>query len=599
MDLNFNNLSTDSNGRLRFSGITSGIDTQGLVDSIIKSKRIVATQIEDKISVNETRVTAYNELKTLSANFAAQLDLLRNPSGYQANDIFESKVGFAESQSTSGAPSGHVPSAASAILGISMTNQADASSHVVEVVQTAKANQVRSDMFSSKTDSLSSLGFTTGSLEINGQTVNVGSNDSLLDLRDKINGSTDMNVSASIVSVSSTEHYLVLTSKDTGVDNAITFGTSTQAVHNSLGLTATGTDTAKTQIQEAKNAIIRVDNLGVDIERPSNAIDDVLEGITLDLYKAEANTEIAIDVEADLSSIKTTISDFVDSYNALKDFISDQNSQVVREEGGEEEYGVLYGDTTMRQISQKLSQVVSSSVPGLDDGFASLGQVGIDINSDYRLEIDNEEFDNNLLTNLKNIQKLFGLDVSVSDSRVSVASISQSTSYQVDSNGDPLPYYLSIAGTDADGKVISATMGETAGAGTAGSNNGSVTTSGNILTMTDSTGANGLKLIFTGDANLGPVEDIEVSFTRGIADSLFDFFNNVSQTSGAIDQARNDTIDQNSGLQESVDKIDARLALQRATLTNKFLAMEDAMFRLQTLQDQLEQQITAMNGGNK
>lgn len=598
MDLNFNNLATDSNGRLTFSGISSGIDTQGLVNSIMDARRVSARSIEDKIAVNETRVTALDELKTLSKNFADKLDVLRNPVGFLDENVFEAKQAFTDTRATATAPAGHTTSAAGEILGVNITGEPVTATHTVEVVQLARANQLRSDAFTSKTDTLSSLGFTTGDLEINGQTINIGSNDSLLDLRDKINNATDMGVNASVISVSDTESYLVLTSEETGVDNAITFGTGSQAVHNSLGLTSVGTDTAKTEIQTAQNSIIRADNLGVDIERSSNTITDVFEGITLDLFKSEENTEVVIDIEPDLNTIKTAIVGFVDAYNALKSFIDDQQSEVARTEGADPSFGPLNGDTTMRRISQKLSGIITSTVPGLDNGFSSLGQVGIDVNQEYLLEVDESELDSNLLGNLNDIQKLFGLDVSVSDSRVSVLGLEENTSYQVDGSGNPLPYYLSIAGTDGSGNVTAANLTTAAGSGAGGADDGSVTANGTILDVTSSSGAEGLSLAFIGDPGLGAVNDIEVTFTRGVADSLYDFFNDVSKTSGIIDDAKDDLLEQNENLTEDVTRIDQRLELQRATLTNKFLAMEEAMFRLDAIKQQLQQQIDALNGGD-
>lgn len=597
MDLNFNNLSTDSNGRLRFSGISSGIDTQNLVDSIITARRISAVSIEDKISVNETRTTAFNELQTLSKDFAEKLDVLRNPTSFLKTDIFDSKQAFTEARVKSSAPAGHVASQANAVLGVNITGEATNGTHVVEVVQLARAHQVRSDAISSKTDALAGAGFPTGDMEINGKTITVGASDSLLDLRDKINNTTDIGVNASVVSVSDSEHYLVLASKETGVANQISFGNATQANHNAFGFTASGTDTVKNEIQQAQNSIVRVDNLGVDIERATNTVDDVLEGVTLNLFKAEENTEIVVNVEPNLNEVKTAISDFVNSYNELKKFIDDQGQERVRsdESGASAKFGPLYGDNTVRQIGQELSSILTSTVAGLPSGSASLGQVGIDVNQEYLLEIDNQELDDNLLQNLEGIQKLFGLDVQTSDPRLTVSDVGDAQT-RVDANGNVLPYYVNIGGTDADGKPTSATLSTTAGQ--SGANNGSVTVEGNKLTATSNTGAEGMSMFYFGEANGGAVSDVEVTFTRGVADRLFSFFDDISKTGGLIDSAKTDITTQNENLREDVVRIDQRLELQRETLTNQFLAMESAMLRLRSLQQQLTQQTNALNGGN-
>ena len=51
--LNLNNLTVDSNGRATFSGLSSGIDAQGIVTDIIAAKRIPIDSIENRIAENE------------------------------------------------------------------------------------------------------------------------------------------------------------------------------------------------------------------------------------------------------------------------------------------------------------------------------------------------------------------------------------------------------------------------------------------------------------------------------------------------------------------------------------------------------------------
>ena len=601
MELNFNNTSLNDSGSIRFSGISSGIDFQSSINAIIEAKRQPAVQIETKISLNDSKAAALNDLKELSASFASTLETLRGSSSFFSTDVFDSKVSFLDSQATAGAPAGHTPSAAAALLGVTVDDKAVPGSYAVEVVQTARAQQLRTDAFSSKTADLTTLGYTAGDFDINGRTVTLSAGDSLLDLRDKINaantGLNPTNVSATVVSVSDTESYLVLTSTESGLDNQITFG-GTQAVHNGLGLTVAGTDTVKTETVAAQNSIIRVDNLGVDIERQSNVISDVIPGVTINLFKAEANTEVKIDVEEDLNTIKTSVVEFVEAYNALRDFVSDQKSEVVREEGGDPEFGVLAFDSTLRQVASKMNELVSTSVPGAADGYASLSQVGITMNEGFKLEIDDETFDQRILSDVDALKKLFAFDFSSSDSRVIAVNREATTQIQVDANGDPLPYYLNVGGTDADGSVISANIADTAGTGTGGAFDGTVSVSGSSIVVGEASGAEGLTVLFNGGANAAPVDDIEVVFTRGVADQLFSYFNDLSRVGGRLDTEVTNLLQQNEDYQEDIDRIDSRLEIQRETLTAKFVAAEQAMLQLENLKDSLTQTFEAMNGGN-
>ena len=386
----------------------------------------------------------------------------------------------------------------------------------------------------------------------------------------------------------------MLSSSETGTDNAITFG-GTQGVHNSLGLTSVGTDTVKTEITAADNAVIRVDGLGIDITRQSNTISDVIEGVTLDLFKAEEGTEIDIDIDLDLNTIKTTVVDFMNAYNDLKAFTIDQRSEVVRTEGGDKEYGALAFDTTLRQIESKLSELVALDVPGLENGFSSLSQVGININDDFLLEMDDAVFDDKILNNADAIRKLFTFDVSTSDSRVVVSGHTNNTSYTVDGSNVPEPYYLNIGGTDINGDIISANIQTIAASGSGGAGDGSVTKVGNSITATDITAADGLQVFFNGSPSLAPIDDIEISFTRGVADMLFTFFDDVVKSDGQIDGITSSLVDQNVDYEQRITDIDSRLDIQRASLNAKFLAMETSVMRLNGIKDQLKQMSDAMN----
>jgi len=270
----------------------------------------------------------------------------------------------------------------------------------------------------------------------------------------------------------------------------------------------------------------------------------------------------------------------------------------VREEGGEPEFGVLAFDSTLRSLESRLSQVVSSIVPGVDDGYASLGQIGVSIEDDFTLSVDDGTLDNALLNNLDSVRKLFGFDFSTSDSRVSVISVGPNSAYTVDGSDVPEPYYLSIAGTDANGDLTDANFVTSAGTGNGGAGNNTVSINGKNMTILPDSNADGLKLFFNGDPNLGPVDDIEVTFTRGVADRLYNFFNDFSKTGGEADSLKLNLLEQNDDYETDISRIDSRLDLQRKNLEARFIAMETAMFQLNSLKESLSQQISAMAGGD-
>ncbi len=237
MNLNLDTLSVDESGRVSFSGLGTGIDIQGAVDGIIAAKRLPAVTLETRIADNETKITALNDLRTALNALQTAIDGLRGAITFDnAGDSFAAKQSFASTTRSDGL----TPSAAGNLIGVSVANDAAVGSHELEIRRVATAAKISSQSFATTGSALGISGdFTIGS-ENGATTITVQATDSLADLRDRINnantGTSKTNVTASIVSISSTEHILVLTND--------TFGQSLNlsdsgSVLSSLGLSST------------------------------------------------------------------------------------------------------------------------------------------------------------------------------------------------------------------------------------------------------------------------------------------------------------------------------------------------------------------------
>ena len=583
-------------GSTQISGLSSGINSQQIIDALVSARRAPAVKLEDNISKNNDKLTALGDLKSKVTDLTTALSTLRGDVGYFSKSVFDNKVSYATSALNGSAAPGQVASSADSILGASVANNAQVGKHVIEVTALAKANQLRTDAVTSKTDSLQSQGVATGTFTLNGKTITIGADDSLTDLRNQINLS-DSGVTASIVSASSTQHYLVLTSSDTGTVNTIDFAGGT-AVSDALGLTTGGA--VKNELQAAADAVIRVDNLGVDIVRSSNTIDDVIEGVTLDIYKAEPGTDVNLEVSNDLGAVKDAITSMVDAFNALKDFSDDQRAQKSRSDGADPTYGPLAFDTTLRSLVSQLNSLVGATVAGQPAGYASLGQLGITMDANYHLTVNDDTLNNKLLTDVRSVQKLFEFNFTSSDSRVTLGSFDGTAVGATDVNGDPAPYYLNIGATDASGNVTSANLQTTAGTGTGGASDGTISASGKILTVLDASPAAGLKLIYTGGASVPAANDISITFSRGIADQLFQVLDRFQSDSGTgiISQNEQSLQKQNDDYNKRIADIDARIALYRQQLQSRFAAMEQAVQTANNLKQSITSAFQASNSSN-
>lgn len=575
--INTSGITVGTDGKPRISGLTSGIDYKAIIDAQITAKRAPAVQLETKISKNSEVINALGELKTKTKSFTTSLDLLRGQNVLLGDNVFATKTATGSTAATTTAPVSHVPSDIGDLLTVSVEQTATNATHTINIQQLAKAHQIRGGVQTSSTTALTY----SGTFTLNGETITVAATDTLNDIRGKINAA-DTGVTASVISASSSAFYLVLTADETGTTNAIDLSGG-NTLTDTLGLTdATtmggGGDFAFEQV-EAQDAILTVDGI-TGITRSTNQIDDVITGVTLDLLKAEADTDITFQVKTDLNAVKTALVDFVTNYNELRGFIVDQRTASDRNEDGtvsDSEFGPLFNDTTMRQILTKLGDFTATEMSGNTDGFRSLGQIGITTNEDYELEIDETILDSKLLSNVSAIERLFTIQTSSSDARLSYLG------HGVDTVSGT--YTVNIMGTDGSGNLLAANIG---GAGS-GADDDSVDVSGKNLTATDATNANGLSLFFNGGASLGAVSGITFTISRGIADQFFDFFDGlVATSSGNLDTRVTELQEQSTDYQDRIDVIDVRLEITRATLEAKFSRMETALASLNQLKERIK-----------
>ena len=599
--LNLDSLSVDSSGRVSFSGLGSGIDARAAVDGIITAKRIPIDRIEQRLSDNDTRIAILNDIESLTRNLLDAADGLRGTVSFDgAGDIFEAKGSFASSSRTDA----QTASNAAEILGVSVTNRAQATRHTIEVVQIASAHKIASDSIAGAADDPLNL---QGTFEINGASITLEDSDTLFNLRDKINaangGDSATGVTASFVSISQNERILTLTADETGADQAITLTDSgglaaplDDQILQSLGI-LDGTAAIKNELQTAANAEIRADGLeqigGIDvIERSSNTIDDVFDGVTLSLFKAEAGTTITLDVEPDLNQVKSAVVDLVDAYNELRTYINTQAQSEVEDEAGEITEGLLAGTSVLSEIRSKLSAAIGGAVQGNDPTFNSLAEIGITILGQSEvgnpllantLAIDETKLDEALLNQSDAVRELFTFGFSSSSSDVLLAGFDDRTAYS------ETGYTLNVA--YADGEIVSANINGDPD----GSDDGSVTVDGTRLTVT-SGDAEGLQLLYQGDASASGIQlDISVGVGAQIQAAASQLLDSDSGTIGG----QVDTLtDQNERGQSRIDRLEERLERQRENLLARFAAMESALASMNTLLESIRGQIDAAFGGS-
>ncbi|WDF90052.1 lateral flagellar capping protein LafB [Aeromonas hydrophila] len=222
------------------------------------------------------------------------------------------------------------------------------------------------------------------SLTVKGKTIDIDlatlpAGSTVKDLVSKINDAKDNpGVKATLVRTDGKVN-MVLTSKDSGLENAISVNYSGDAT-NSLGAAISG----KTDITKAQDARLRMggDN-PLTITSASNKIENVVDGLTLQLTKAQKSGDapLLVNIEQDKEAVTGSLKKFVDSYNELVDELAKMTSSDPKAPG------VLSSDSGVRS----LKSVLSNSVRDLPNGL-SLSSLGIKTDKAGKLSFSETDF---------------------------------------------------------------------------------------------------------------------------------------------------------------------------------------------------------------
>jgi len=497
---------SSSSASVTSSQSSSSVDRSGLtVDDVVTAKvqpyldRI--DSINSTITSNEAKVSAYQDMQKLLTNLENAADALRDPLD-SSSDVFN--------KSSATLTSSDASVTASNVMSVSVDAGTTTGTHTVTVTQLAQSERIASNAISSRTTALGETGtFTIGESGKSIATINVTSDMSLNDIVTAINKNTSTTgVTASLVAVTSSTYKLVLTGGDT--NQTINMSTSSGTVLSDLGITGSDGSTAANVLQQAQPAILTVDGVS-GIERDTNEIDDVIDGVTMDLTAASPGTTITMKIGNDTSSVSNAIETFVESYNAWREFVA--QNQATNSDGTASSSATLFGDSTLRAISQAVDSSLTSIV-----GSTSLGAIGISVNSDNELEIDSDTLNNALSSNFSDVQQLFSYTASSSSTDLKLVAHGSSTY-----NGT---FTVNVT-TDASGNITGATATDSSG------NTTNLNYSGSIISGASGTAYAGLQFSFSGKQS----ESITVNASQGIADMIYQATDTAADTStGSVQQ---------------------------------------------------------------
>jgi flagellar hook-associated protein 2 len=149
------------------------------------------------------------------------------------------------------------------------------------------------------------------------------------------------------------------------------------------------------------NAVLSVDN--VPISSASNTVSNVINGVTLNLGSASLNNAaVTVNISPDSTQATAAINAFVSAYNTVVGDISSQFNVASNGTGG----GPLEADNSLREVQSQLLGAVSYSISG-NGGAVNLASIGVNLNDDGTLSVDNSALSTALSANYTGVQNLF------------------------------------------------------------------------------------------------------------------------------------------------------------------------------------------------
>ncbi|TKB54590.1 flagellar filament capping protein FliD [Ferrimonas aestuarii] len=302
------------------------------------------------------------------------------------------------------------------IAKVNVGADAPAGDYTLVVDQLAKASQL-SASFAGEDAPLPTSGILE--IEANGETmtidfsvVNASGDGKVSGLVSYINNNSgDTGVQASLLRKGDGSVELMLTSKETGTANEI------KVTQDDSGFGFTTMVAA----QDAKFSLN-----GVSITSSTNYVENVIDGISLELTEAHAAGESStITVGSDTESTSKAVNDFVDTFNTLmsqlssltqsmgstlEDDSSDSDSEDSEDDKksetkkiSEDQIGILKGDTSIRMLKSRLQQeVFQPSANGM-----RLSDIGIELDRSGKLTVDDKKLEEALKSNSSAVEAMF------------------------------------------------------------------------------------------------------------------------------------------------------------------------------------------------
>jgi flagellar hook-associated protein 2 len=476
--------------------------------------------------------------------------------------------------------------------------------------------------------------------------VSVDGNDTLKDLVYEI-GMSGAPVQASILNDGSgvNPYHLTIASQQSGRDGMLVIDTDIAGLDFS--------DMSKAQNSLLLYGATQSGVSPVLLSSEDNRFDDAVPGLSLTANAANPGETVTVNVNRDTESVVSTAEAMVKGYNELHVLVG----ELTKYDQENQTPGLLFGDSTLHSMMSDISDLVLTSVPGLDGGISQMYDIGIQFKYEYDennenqkayLDLDTQTLQQALATNFESVKELMTKSVDVArrgQNAFATASSAGGSGTDVKNviNGDTSSgdfgadngYEGSTVLDGTNEESITVSFGEAREVyqlalhhidsasmpadeyalrdftveyfdtlkeswETARSYTGN--TSGiNYISLPDGTRTDQVRITATdtnAPDNLFRFVELEAFESQGVASQLRTSLRNITDSRSGTFALAQDSLDTRiDDIDATIEGMEERLEMREISLLREFTAMEEALAEMQQQGDFFAQQMASLNGG--
>lgn len=386
-------------------GIGSGLDLNSLLANIKSAEQAPLVALQQQQRSYTSKLSAYGQLSSALSALQTAAAVLAKPALYAGVKATSSTTDVLTASALSTAASGSyalnvtqlTQAQSLAAAGVASTTVAIGGGAATTV--TLDFGTIAGGTLDPVTGKYTGATFTADATRTATSITIDGSNNTLAGIRDAINASTAIGVTASIVNDgSAAPNRLVLTSKQSGETSSMRITVAGDAAVSSLLANDPAATQNLQQTAAAQNTKLTVN--GIAITSATNTVTGAIQDVTLNVAKVGTSN---LSVQKDTDSAGSAVATFVNAYNSLQGVAKTLTAFDASSKSG----AVLMGDSTLRNIQVRIRSALTSPQADGGSGLTMMSHIGISFQKDGTLAIDSTKLTAALGSKLSGVANLF------------------------------------------------------------------------------------------------------------------------------------------------------------------------------------------------